>query len=188
MSFLRTTRKKLLPTIIILLPVPLHAHAEKNNSNQKYKAPAYGMAGCGPASVILDGPALKNNSFLQMLGATTNLNIVYYSYTGALTTGTSNCNDAALTSAEAKKIEREAYVSMNLNELNKQAAQGDGSHLRGLAEIIGCGSEIQFELFAAVAQMEHAEIFSDSNGSNVTNRLIGKLKDSDSLDSCLKIK
>ncbi|MBM3381309.1 MAG: DUF3015 domain-containing protein [Betaproteobacteria bacterium] len=188
MNSVKTLLKQLAPAIIALLPMQLHAQATQNKSNQKYKAPAYGMAGCGPASVIFAEEKVRNNTFLQMLGATTNLNFLNFSYTGALTSGTSNCNDAELSSAEAKKIEREAYVSMNLNELNKQAAQGDGAHLRGLAEIIGCSNEIQFELFAAVAQMEHSEIFSDSNGSNVSNRLIGKLKDSGSLESCLKSK
>jgi hypothetical protein len=172
----------------LVLLVSSVSWANETGSQKKYKAPSYGMAGCGPASSILSADHHKNSVFFQMVGAAININLSYLSYPSAITSGTSNCQDSALPSSEASKIEREAYVSMNLSELNKQAAQGDGNHLRGLAEMIGCGNEIQFELFAAVAQMEHDEIFSDSNGSKVSDRLMGKLKENSALEGCLKTK
>jgi hypothetical protein len=106
----------------------------------------------------------------------------------SISSGTSNDFNTFSGTTQSPKVERETFVSVNLNELSKEASQGEGVHLRGLAEMIGCGNEIQFELFAAVAQMEHSEIFSDNNGSKVTQRLLSKLKESNTLDECLKVK
>jgi hypothetical protein len=77
---------------------------------------------------------------------------------------------------------------MNLGDLSKEASQGEGNHLRGLAEMIGCGNDSQFEVFAAVAQTEHDVIFSDTVASNVANRFVAKAKETDALQTCLRNK
>jgi hypothetical protein len=81
--------------------------------------------------------------------------------------------------------ERETYVSVNLNDLSKDASKGDGNYLRGLAEMIGCGTDQEFASFAAVSQKDHAQIFSDSDASNVTGRFIAKAKETDALRGCV---
>jgi hypothetical protein len=156
-------------------------------ASNKYKRPAYGMGGCGPGSVIFGGKFDRNATGSQMMAASTNSSSGY-TYLAAITSATSNCTDTPAGSEEAFRIERETYVSMNLGDLSKEASQGEGNHLRGLAEMIGCGNDSQFEVFAAVAQTEHDVIFSDTVASNVANRFVAKAKETDALQSCLRNK
>ncbi|MBM3381320.1 MAG: DUF3015 domain-containing protein [Betaproteobacteria bacterium] len=163
----------------LLLPVSALAQGKKGSS---YTPPPYGMAGCGLGSLFF-GKAEDNKAGQQIVAAY--LNDAVFPQTSAITSGTSNCEDSAGGSAEALRKERETYVSVNLNDLSKDASKGDGNYLRGLAEMIGCGSDQQFAAFAAVSQKDHAQIFSDSDASNVTGRFIAKARETEDLRGCV---
>jgi hypothetical protein len=175
----------------LLISTAAFAQGKRSAPQRNYSLPPYGMAGCGLGSVIFSGDNtgmnIKNNTMgPQLLAATTNS--YAFPQLSAITSGTSNCTDTPAGSEEAFRIERETYVSMNLGDLSKEASQGEGNHLRGLAEMIGCGNDSQFEVFAAVAQTEHDVIFSDIVASNVANRFVAKAKETDALQSCLRNK
>lgn len=175
----------------LLFSTAAFAQGKKQAPQKNYSLPPYGMAGCGLGAVIFSGDNtgmnINNNAMgPQLLAATTN-NYVF-PQSSAITSGTSNCTDTPAGSEEAFRIERETYVSMNLGDLSKEASKGEGNHLRGLAEMIGCGNDSQFEVFAAVAQTEHDVIFSDTVASNVANRFVAKAKETVALQSCLRNK
>lgn len=150
-----------------------------------YRLPPYGMAGCGLGSMLFDGPK-DNTKVTQILVLTTNN--YFFPQSSAITSGSSNCTNSPADSEEAFRIERETYVSMNLGDLNKEAAQGQGDRLRGLSEMLGCGEQNEVQAFAQVAQLSHSEIFSDVQATDVTNRWVNKANENDVLKSCLTVK
>lgn len=157
---------------------------KKAAESSSYRLPAYGMAGCGLGSLVFPGP--KNNTMvLQILAGTTNN--IFFPQTSAITSGTSNCNELPA-SEEALRIERETFVAVNINDLSKEASQGDGAHLQSLADILGCGDLQSFTTFAQVTQTSHGEIFSDVVPENVTARIVEKAKANDDLRTCLRSK
>jgi hypothetical protein len=159
------------------------AKPQASAAAKNYAAPAYGMAGCGLGSLVFSGT--KNNTMgTQILAATTNDAV--FPQSSAITSGTSNCSDTPAGSEEAFRIERETYVSMNLGDLSKEASKGDGNHLRGLAQMIGCSSDEQVKTFATVAQSSHSEIFSDSVPANVAERFVSTAKSSEELQNCVR--
>ncbi|MEY2987020.1 MAG: hypothetical protein RJB13_541 [Pseudomonadota bacterium] len=183
---------KLRMTSIILaaavLPSVGFAQKQRQQTKQSYSLPPYGMAGCGLGSLIFSGDNtgmnIKNNSMgPQLLAATTNNYI--FPQSSAITTGSSNCTDVPAGSADAFRIERETYVTMNLNDLNKEAAQGQGDKLRGLSEMLGCAEQNEVQTFAKVAQFGHSSIFSDAQPVNVTNRWVSLAETDQTLQQCL---
>lgn len=155
---------------------------------RSYSLPPYGMAGCGLGSLIFSGDNtglnIKNNTMgPQLLAATTNN--YFFPQSSAITTGSSNCTDVPAESADAFRIERETYVTMNLNDLNKEAAQGQGDKLRGLSEMLGCTEQNEVQTFAKVAQLGHSSIFSDAQPVNVTNRWVSLAEADQTLQQCL---
>lgn len=165
----------------LLVSTSAFAQSKKASAGKSYRLPPYGMAGCGLGATILGD---KNEMGPQLLAATTNN--YFFPASSAITSGTSNCTDTPAGSEEAYRMERETFVSMNLGDLNKEAAQGEGNHLRGLAEMIGCGSEEQVEIFAAVAQSEHSDIFSDAVPAKVTQRFLDRAQTSEVLQECVR--
>jgi hypothetical protein len=182
---------KLVQSFVVIASViaSTAAFAQGKKTGQSYRLPPYGMAGCGLGSVIFSGDNtglnIKNNAMgPQLLAATTNN--YFFPQTSAITSGTSNCTDTPAGSEEAYRMERETFVSMNLGDLNKEASKAEGNHLRGLAEMIGCGEESQFLVFAAAAQAGHGVIFSDANPANVSQRFIETARASDALKGCVR--
>lgn len=178
-----------LSTLAMLSSQIAFAQAKKGKQNasapaaKNYSAPIYGMAGCGIVTLVFRGP--KNNTLGMLIRAPTKNNSVT-PQTSAITSGTSNCTDTPAASEEAFRIERETYVSMNLGDLSKEVSKGDGNHLRGLAQMIGCGSDEQVKTFATVAQSSHSEIFSDSVPANVAERFVSTAKSSEELQNCVR--
>ncbi|NBX16787.1 MAG: DUF3015 domain-containing protein [Proteobacteria bacterium] len=173
-------------TVIALVAAATFAPAlsvaqDKKAKKASYQTPNYGMAGCGLGSTVFG----KNNSMgPQLSAATTNNTFFPGSY--PITTGTSNCSDGVEGSAGTFRMESETFISVNLGTLNKEAAQGEGDHLRSLAEIVGCGADEQFTTFASVTQTGHTEIFSDAVPANVATRLIDKVKQDETLQNCVR--
>lgn len=109
----------------------------------------YGMAGCGLGSIVM-GP---NGS--QLSAATTNNSIGGTQLFG-ITSGTSNCTPDK---GGRASIEQEMFMMDNYAVLSKEMAQGSGTTLAGLAQLLGCGQN-DVSAFNAHAQQEHRKIFS----------------------------
>mgnify|MGYP001548272856 CR=1 FL=1 len=133
----------------------------------------WGMAGCGLGAIVM-GP--DGN---QILAVTTNA--TFYSQLFGITTGTSECTDAP---AEMAKMEQEVFIEANLASLSKEAAQGSGETLAGLAEVMGCADS---ETFATVCQRNHASIFSEDQVQTVRQKIIDVVKSDENLaKSCTR--
>lgn len=111
-------------------------------------AQKYGSAGCGLGSIVI-GPG---EGFSQVFAATTNLGYIQAS---AITSGTSNCTNAA---ASAAIENQESFMANNYSVLSKEMAQGSGETLAGLAETLGCDTSVQ-PAFASYLQQSYAKIF-----------------------------
>lgn len=134
------------------------AAAETAAPKKKYKVP-YGMAGCGLGSLVI-----SDNSTWPQVGAWF-LNNVIIPQTSAITTGTSNCIDAA--PEEARKAEQETFVQVNMPSLSKEAAQGSGETLTALAELFGCSEGDGYSAFAQMSADRYSAIFSGDQASAV---------------------
>lgn len=146
----------------VVLSMSLAGAAQAKGAG-KYQSP-YGMAGCGLGSLII-----KNHSKGPQIGAWF-LNVVGYQ-TFAITSGTSNCvKDGSMAAVEN---EQEVFVSVNLTDLQKEAAQGQGEHLNVLAEIFGCDNK---EGFAQLSQNRYEAIFTNENPSAVVESFKSELK------------
>jgi hypothetical protein len=95
---------------------------------KSYSRGAYGMAGCGLGSMVI-----KDDSIMQIFAVTTNGTSANQTF--GITTGTSNCKPG---SKKMASIEQKVFVEANFAELSREAAQGDGEHLRAFAELLGC--------------------------------------------------
>lgn len=114
------------------------------SENASYSKGSYGMAGCGLGSLII-----KNDNIIQVLAATTNGSS--YSQTFGITTGTSNCKP----SSKLASIEQKVFVEANYAQLSREAAQGEGEHLKALAELLGC----DHAEFAKFSKANRDEVF-----------------------------
>ena len=121
----------------------------------KYQHPMYGMGGCGLGSLVIK----ENTQIMQILALSTNNILV--PQTSAITSGTSNCVEGAPSFA---KMEQEVYIGANLASLKKEAAQGQGDHLAGLAEVFGCADAAAF---AKVSQRQFETLFAGSESNRV---------------------
>ena len=137
----------------------------------------YGMAGCGLGSIVAKEMSWENGS-AQILAATTNGTA--YSQTFGITTGTSNCGDAAAPSVKEnlkgkKKAEQKVYLYYNLAQIKADAARGEGNYIEGLAGLFGCQSQLtgSYSDFARLNQKNHEKIFNSNDSdvvySNLTN-------------------
>lgn len=120
-------------------------------------AGSYGMAGCGLGSLVIKG----RGKFSQVFAATLNGTGVQ---TFGLTSGTSNCTPGK---NEMASIQEEVFVATFLSSLNKEAAQGKGTYLDGLADILGCQGDEQRLRFGQLSQENYADIFAKQNAADV---------------------
>lgn len=138
---------------------------------------AAGAAGCGLGSVIFS----DNRWWKQVLAATTN-NLTFTQTLG-ITTGTSNCNASG---ALTRYQEQKDYIVVNYVTLQKEAAQGNGETLKGLAIISGC-EDNAYQDFATLLQTNYSEIFTSSNTDQIVESMNFKIKTNPALvNKCLK--
>jgi hypothetical protein len=139
-----------------------------------YKAPPYGMAGCGLGSMVMK----SNTKGAQSSAALTN----GYTFSTLLgiTSGTSNCVE---TDAETAAVEREVYISANLASLSKEAAQGEGDHLLAFADVLGCADSGLYPHFVKVSKEQHGEIFHSEDPLTVLSSYMNALKADNQLKS-----
>ncbi|WGL60158.1 DUF3015 family protein [Pigmentibacter sp. JX0631] len=127
---------------------------------------AVGAAGCGLGSVIFS----DNRWWKQILAATTNGST--FSQTLGITTGTSNCNASG---ALTRYQEQKDYIVVNYVTLQKEAAQGNGETLKGLAAVSGC-EDSAYQDFAMLLQTNYSEIFSSNNTEQIVESMNFKIK------------
>lgn len=136
--------------------------------SQTAQAEAYGDAGCGLGSVVFDKS--PHVWWKQVFAATTNGTFGIQTF--AITSGTSNCGPGITGKREAQKD----YVTANLVSLQREAAQGSGSTIEGLASVLGCSSA-SYEQFGAYTQANYEHIFNSKQPEAVLSNLksqIGK--------------
>ena len=117
----------------------------------------YGMAGCGLGSVLI-----ANKGKWPQLGASI-LNTISSNQTSAISSGTSRC----VHGAQYAQVEQRVYISVNLNSLIKEAAQGQGLHLEGLAQLMGCDQSEGMQAFAQFSKVHYNRIFDSTRPEKV---------------------
>lgn len=135
----------------------------------------YGMAGCGLGSIVAKELSWTDG-MAQILAATTNGTAG--SQTFGITTGTSNCGDAAAPTVKEnlkgkKKAEQKVYLYYNLAQIKADAARGEGNYIEGLAGLFGCQSQLtgSYSEFANLNQKNLGKIFNSSDADVVYNNL-----------------
>ncbi|MCX6128974.1 MAG: DUF3015 family protein [Proteobacteria bacterium] len=126
----------------------------------------YGMAGCGLGSLLIHtdekGPQI-GAWFLNMSG--------YQTF--ALSFGTSNCVEGR---SDVAAMEQSVYVVANLTSLSKEAAQGSGDHLNGLAEVLGCLADAEKLRFGTISQEKYDTIFAQQDPGIVLDNYLAVVK------------
>lgn len=108
----------------------LSAQAEKRKSLvDEYSGQGYGMAGCGPGSVVFG----EKKGFVQAAAALTN--DIYSAQTFAISSGTSNCGEMS------KHASSSQFINVNKVALEKDIARGEGENLTALSQVMGCKNE-----------------------------------------------
>jgi len=101
-----------------------HADADVTVSGTKS---TYGTAGCGLGSLLFG----DQKGAIQILSAT--INSSFGSQTFGITTGTSNCGEAVVSTAALK-----TFIEGNREALAKDAARGSGETIVAISAIGGC--------------------------------------------------
>ena len=149
------------------------AYADADNPAAHGKA-TYGTAGCGLGSMVFG----DQKGGIQILAATTNS--LFGTQTFGITTGTSNCGEAAVGVAGTK-----TFIEGNREALAKDAARGSGETITTLTAMAGCkdaksvGSALQ-KRFAALFPSQATPV------EEVSQNVIKELR-SDSALECRKI-
>jgi hypothetical protein len=109
----------------------------------------YGMSGCGLGSVLLpNGPQAVSSI----------LNSLFWNQVFMISSGTSNCQNDPTKQAG---LDQEHFMRSNYRTIAREAAQGSGESLRGLARTLGCQAE-QDDAFSEFTQKKHQQIFSST--------------------------
>lgn len=130
------------------------------------QAGSYGMAGCGLGSMVF-GPSgdakdkIEDVKVREVLAATTNG--TFMSQTFGITTGTSNCTSGGVAKVEK---EQELFAEVNLDDLARDMAKGEGEYLTAYAAVLGCSAESQ-DAFAATTQANYEKIFNSADATPV---------------------
>ncbi len=117
---------------------------------------SYGLAGCGLGSMIFGAQP----GFVQVFAATTNATAANQTF--GITTGTLNCN-----LAEAG-LQAAVYIESNREVIVKDVARGSGETLVGLANLMNCSNQMEFNR-AAQSNLEKIFMSSDNAYTNVQN-------------------
>ncbi len=151
------------------------AEAEKTEvASEKAAAPVvgskrykYGMAGCGPGTLIFSkndkgsqiGASLVHNpgplSTIRYVGSF--FGMLASSQTFAISSGTSNCEDPS-DGTVAKN-----YIENNNEILQKDLARGSGESLNGLAKVLGCPNAEQLN---QALRAEYENVFAGDKAQN----------------------
>jgi hypothetical protein len=109
------------------------------------------MSGCGLGYLLFSNK--DNSKVTQVLGATTNG--TFGSQTFGITSGTSGCTeDGAVKFAK----ETETFAEVNLPNLQREMAAGEGEYVMAFATLLGA-SDSQRPVLVSFMQKHYSEIF-----------------------------
>jgi len=136
----------------------------------------YGMGGCGLGSMVFE----SNTKGSQILAATTNGS--FGTQTFGISSGTSHCTTSGVV---AENREQEAFVEVNMQSLEREAASGGGEYLAALGTLLGCDAQVQPQFFH-VMQDRFETIFPPEDGSakQVLQNMKSELRGTDLAQSC----
>ena len=148
----------------------------------------YGMAGCGPGSIIFR----KNNRSSQLAAWVVNvISLRDMSLSFYVSSETSNCppshaiyNTKNYWPSAERQILRD-YIAINFDNLRKDSARGTGLHLTGLAESFGCRDHAGTKRFMKISQTKFETIYGDKKGNypdKVIDHYITFIQSDDVLD------
>lgn len=149
----------------------------------------YGMAGCGPGSIIFK----KNNRLSQIAAWFVNVvSLRDSSLSFYVSSETSNCpsgdaiyDDKKYKSAAKRQILLD-YIAVNFDNLRKDSARGTGFFLGGLAMSFGCGDDAVAKIFFKISQANFEAIYGNAKGNNpdeVIDRYVNFIKSDDVLSA-----
>lgn len=113
----------------------------------------FAAKGCGPGPLVIQG---NQGMLVQSFGATTNA-ILLPTQTFAISSGTSGCSSSGIVNRDA---EQRFFVTVNLQNLSEEMAQGEGPYLESLATLLGCDGVLRGE-FSRLARENYAVLFGD---------------------------
>ena len=124
----------------------------------------YGSAGCGLGSLAFG----DQKGAIQILAATTNG--LFGTQTFGITSGTSNCGEAAVGSAGTK-----TFIEGNREALAKDAARGSGETIDTLTVLAGCKDK---KAVGVALQKRFVELFPSENvpAEKVSENVMGALR------------
>ncbi len=129
---------------------------------------SYGTAGCGLGSMAFG----TQKGFIQVLAATTNT--LFGTQTFGITSGTSNCGEAAVGSNGTK-----TFIEGNRDALAKDAARGSGETIDTLTVLAGCGDSKDV---GAMLQSRFGELFpAQGADQQISSSVIDALRSDTSL-------
>lgn len=115
-------------------------------------------AGCGLGKTLWEG---QSGLLANVLAYTTNQ--TSGSQTFGMTSGTSGCNADSTVKVER---EQEVFVAVNLENISQEMAQGNGEHLRALATLMGCSTNVYSD-FAGLTQQKYGSLFPAADTSTL---------------------
>lgn len=155
----------------IVLAANLHAEEKKKAVIDQVSGQGYGTAGCGLGSIIFgDKPG-----FIQIIAVTSNG--IYGNQTFAISSGTSNCEQKAGSTAAA-------FIFANTDQLSTDMARGNGETLSNLSGLFGCKDST---MFGKKMQSSYKAIYptAETPAEHVTNTIIMTIEsDKDLSASC----
>jgi hypothetical protein len=124
----------------------------------------YGTAGCGLGSMAFG----NQKGFVQVLAATTNG--LFGTQTFGITSGTSNCGEAAASMSGTK-----TFIEGNREALAKDAARGSGETIDTLSKLAGCKDA---KAVGAVLQSRFTNLFPGESTpvEKVSENVVGALR------------
>lgn len=131
----------------------------------------YGMGGCGVGSLVID----KNEKWAQVGASLIN---DYFGQIFSITSGISNCVEGG---KETAMMEQEVFMTANFTSLSKEAAQGGGSHVAALAEVLGCEKA---DAFAKMSQERYDALFNSTEPKAVLSNFLREVKANDAVGTC----
>lgn len=136
-------------------------------------------AGCGLGKVIFEGQSgwLSHTTALTTNGLGTGTGID--TQTVGMTVGTLGCDTNK--AVDARDVEREVFVAVNLDNLSQDMAVGAGEHLYSLASLMGC--EAATAEFAQMTREHYSALMEQADQSGTA--LISGLRQQISADPAL---
>ncbi len=164
--------------VAAILSVGSLANAEEKKAKKQalvdqVSGAGYGTAGCGLGSILFGAKPGK----IQILSSTTNG--VYSNNTFGITSGTSNCDIAAMGQQAA------VFIEVNREIVKKDAARGNGETLASLSELMNCSDAA---LFGQNVHDNYDKIFADGQSAFSSAReLLRSIKGNQALASTCDI-